>query len=87
LVKIQALMPEGSDALDINWAKQIIWVEDVRVVAPSEVMLLPRFGDKTLLRSVQDDSGEAFRYAVNVSALARSVAKPEGEVEVSLLSD
>ena len=50
-------------------------------------MLLPRFGDKALLRSVQDDSGEAFRYAVNVSALARSVSKPEGEVEVSLLSD
>ena len=81
------MLPEGQEAPDTNWTKQIVWVGDTRVVAPSEVTLLPRVGDKTLLCSVADESGESFRFAVNVSAIARATGKDEGAIEVHLLSD
>jgi hypothetical protein len=87
LDKIAPLLPPGREPPETNWSKQIVWIEDTRVVAPTEATLLPRMGDKTLLSSTRDDSGETFRYAVNVSALARVTGKDEGAVEVHLLSD
>ena len=78
----QHLAAPGID--DVDWNRQVIWLGERRVLAPTQALLFLQSDDRHTTVDYRDDSGITTRFFINLSLLQAKTGRPLEIIEPRL---
>ena len=82
----RALGEELATGLEVAWGRQLVWCNDRRLMAPTQVSLLATDTERHAAFHFREGN-ELFTYHLNLSVIAALVGKPIDQVEPLLHSN